>query len=150
MLHIAARLRSVTSILLLSSLAVGCGGGDPTGTPSAGGSGASAGSGATGFGGSAGAAGVAGTGGTSAGAGNRPAYVEPVETFDMNELPSDVPTVSLEVDLGAIDTLEADPFDAADVTGTFVDGSGTRFEGVSVNFRGAYQLQNLMRSGNPQ
>jgi spore coat protein CotH len=154
MLHIAARLRSVTSILLLSSLAVGCGSGDTTGTLSASGSGASAGSGAAGFGGSAGAsagaAGISGTGGASAGAGNLPAYVEPVETIDLNELPSDVPTVSLEVDPGAIDTLEADPFEAADVTGTFIDGSGTRFEGVSINFRGAYRLQNLIRSGNPQ
>jgi spore coat protein CotH len=73
-----------------------------------------------------------------------------VESVDLEELPSDVPTLSLEVDEAAIDTLEDDPFDAVDVTGTFVDGSGTRFEGVSVNFRGAYQLRNLIESGVPQ
>ena len=89
-------------------------------------------------------------GGDSAGSANLPPYVEPAETIDLNELPSDVPTVSLEVDPAAIETLEHNPFDAEDVTGTFIDGSGARFEGVRVNFRGAYQLSNLIRSGDPQ
>jgi spore coat protein H len=153
MLNIAARFQFVTSILLLSSLTGGCGG-DAGSPATGGGAGGSAGTSVAGGGGavgaSGGAAGLAGTGGTSAGSGNLPPYVEPAETIDVNELPSDVPTVSLEVDPAAIDALEDAPFDAPDVTGTFVDGSGQRFEGVSVNFRGAYQLQNLIRSGNPQ
>lgn len=149
MLNIATLVRSTISLLLLSSLAMGCGGSDSEGSSSGGSAGSSASGGLAGSG-SAAAGGLSGMGGNSAGTGNRPPYVEPVETVNLNELPSDVPTVALEVDPAAIETLEDHPFDAADVTGTFTDGSGTRFEGVSVNFRGAYQLQNLIRSGNPQ
>lgn len=147
--NISALVLSTLSLLLLSSLTAGCSGGD-TGEPFGGSAGSSASGGHAGTGGAGKGGGSGAAGGNNAGTGNPPPYVEPVELVDLNELPNDVTTVSLEVDPAAIDTLENDPFDAADVTGTFIDGSGTRFEGVSVNFRGAYQLQNLIQSGNPQ
>jgi hypothetical protein len=88
--------------------------------------------------------------GAAGGGGARPPYVEPIETIDPNELPDGVPTVALEVDPAAIATLEANPYGAADVAGTFTDGAGARYEAVSINYRGAYQLQNLIRSGGSQ
>ncbi|HET9955764.1 MAG TPA: CotH kinase family protein, partial [Polyangiaceae bacterium] len=95
------------------------------------------------------------TGGASgatvgSGGATQPPYVEPSETLDLNAVPSSVPTVRLDVDPAAIATLEQNPFDAADVTGTFTDSSGVRYEGIQVNYRGAYQLQNLIRGEGSQ
>lgn len=75
------------------------------------------------------------------------AYVEPVETIDLNELPTSVPRVSLEVADSALAQLEAEPFDGPNVTGAFIDASSVRYEPVEVNYRGAYALQSLIRYG---
>jgi spore coat protein CotH len=56
-------------------------------------------------------------------------------------------TVSLEIAEADQERLEADPWNAPDVLGAFVDGGGTRYEGIELNYRGAYQLGNLVRSG---
>lgn len=77
-------------------------------------------------------------------------YVEPPEVVDLNELPTDVPTVSIEVSPTAIAQLEANPYSAADVTGTFIDSAGMRYENIELNFRGAYALRSLIQSGGPQ
>jgi spore coat protein CotH len=95
---------------------------------------------------------VAGCGGANGlapgdgGSGGGPPYVD----TDPNALPTDVPMVNLEVDAAALATLEANPFAAPDVTGAFTDAGGTRYDAVSVNYRGAYQLQNLLRSTGTQ
>lgn len=67
--------------------------------------------------------------------------------FDVNALPSDVPAVNIEISEEARALLEANPWNAEDVIGTFVDGNGTRYEGIELNYRGAYQIVNLMREG---
>jgi len=119
-----------------ASLALsGCGGGDEAG---------SAGEGDGSGGGSA------ATGGTGSGGAPSTPYVEPVETVDLNELPEDVPTVSLEIDEAAIARLDQDPYTGPDEVGDFVDADGNRYAGVDVSYRGAYALQNLIQSGGPQ
>jgi hypothetical protein len=115
-------------------------GGSSTGGGSAGKSSGAGGSGGSDAGGSDQSAENAGDGGEAP-------YVEPNESPDLDELPSEVPTVSLEVDPEALKGLDAAPFDAPDVSGTFTDSSGTRYEGIAVNYRGAYQLQNLIDTG---
>lgn len=72
------------------------------------------------------------------------------DAIDPYELPPDVPTVQLEVAPELIAQLELTPFTAEDVTGAFVDEMGRRYEGVDVNFRGAYALRSLITSGKKQ
>lgn len=72
---------------------------------------------------------------------------EPVVVHDSNALPSDVPAVNIEISEEARASLEANPWNAEDVIGTFVDGNGTRYEGIELNYRGAYQLITLMEEG---
>lgn len=88
--------------------------------------------------------------GTPSSGGAKSTYQEPVESIDLNEIPTDVPTLKLEVDAAALAQLEANPFDAEDVRGTVTDGTGARYENIQVNYRGAYQLQNLIRSEGTQ
>jgi spore coat protein H len=80
------------------------------------------------------------TGGTTA------AWTEP--TFDPQALPSTVPTVEIVIPDSARASLDAAPFYGDDVTGAFVDGDGKRYDGVDVNYRGAYALQDLI-NGDP-
>jgi spore coat protein H len=82
----------------------------------------------------------------SAGSGAAGPYVEPFEPIDLGELPSDVPTVMLEVAPADMALLDQDPYHSDDVLGAFVDGSQIRYENVDVNYRGAYALQSLMDS----
>lgn len=62
-------------------------------------------------------------------------------------LPTEVPTIQIELSKDARATLDADPFNADDVVGAFVDGAGTRYENIKINFRGAYALKNLIDRG---
>lgn len=62
-------------------------------------------------------------------------------------MPTEVLTIQITISEGARSNLDADPFNADDVIGAFVDGTGTRYEGVKINFRGAYALQNLINQG---
>lgn len=70
---------------------------------------------------------------------------EPVEVFDPNAIPTDVPRVAIEIGDAERASLEADLWGAEDVLGTFIDGA--RYEGVELNYRGAYQLLNLVSFG---
>jgi spore coat protein CotH len=69
------------------------------------------------------------------------------EPSDADPAPKGIPTIQIEVSDADLAMLEADPFHADDVNGVFVDGTGTRYEGVDVSFRGAYALQNLINQG---
>jgi spore coat protein CotH len=91
---------------------------------------------------------LGGTGGGSAQTTSAP-YVEPTEPIDLDAVPTSVPSVGLEVTSADVAKLEADPYDAPDVPGAFVQGS-ERFEPIDVNYRGAYALQTLIRSGRSQ
>lgn len=62
-------------------------------------------------------------------------------------LPTEVLAVNIEISEESRALLEADPFNADKVVGAFVDGAGTRYEGVKIGFRGAYALQNLINQG---
>jgi spore coat protein CotH len=77
-------------------------------------------------------------------------YVEPVETISLDELPSDVPKVTLEVAASELSKLEADPYDSPKVIGAFKDGASVSFDPVDVSYRGAYALQSLILYGNGQ
>lgn len=74
-------------------------------------------------------------------------WVEPVESIDLNEMPNGVVTVSIEADPGQLAALDQAPYSSEDVVGAFVDSNGTRYEGIDVNYRGAYQLRNLILEG---
>jgi spore coat protein CotH len=76
-------------------------------------------------------------------------YVEPKEAIDLDAVPAEVPQVKIEVPSSELEKLEADPYDAQDVFGAFLQGS-ERFDPVDINFRGAYALQTLIRSGRSQ
>lgn len=140
--------------------AVACGGGDaaenraastvdstPTGGgdgPDASGSTASGGREATGA--STKPATVTGTAGGSApsgGASTGNSWTEP--SFDPNARPTDVPSVEILVAAEAISALDAAPFYGEDVSGAFVDADGKRYEGIDVNYRGAYALAGLIK-----
>jgi spore coat protein CotH len=88
-----------------------------------------------------------GAGGPSAGAPSNLPAEEPELFFDVNALPNSVPQVSIEIGQAERDSLEANPWLAEDVFGTFIDANGTRYESIEVNYRGAYQLINLMMMG---
>lgn len=74
-------------------------------------------------------------------------YVEPIEEIDLGELPAEVASVGIEIADEARARLEANPYTAADVTGVFIDSAGTRYQGIDLNFRGAYALRSLIESG---
>jgi len=57
-----------------------------------------------------------------------------------------VPTVAIVIAESARALLEAAPFYGEDAIGTFVDGDSNRYEGIAINYRGAYALQDLMSS----
>ncbi|MGC4070309.1 MAG: CotH kinase family protein [Polyangiaceae bacterium] len=88
------------------------------------------------------------TGGSTARSTSAP-YVEPKEQVDLNAIPTSVPSLELEVNSTDLAKLEADPYDAPDVIGALVQGS-ERFDPIDVNYRGAYALQTLMKSGRSQ
>lgn len=75
---------------------------------------------------------------------------EPVVIYDVNALPGSVPAVGIEVGSDERAQLDANPWLAEDVLGTFIDGNGTRYEGIELNYRGAYALKNLVESGSPR
>jgi spore coat protein CotH len=75
---------------------------------------------------------------------------EPVLSFDVNALPGSVPEVQIEIGSDEQASLDANPWLAEDVIGTFIDGNGTRYEGIELNYRGAYALQNLIDLGSPR
>jgi spore coat protein CotH len=56
-------------------------------------------------------------------------------------------TLNIEVSEEDLAILEADPWLAPDVPATFIDGAGNRYEGIETNYRGAYQLGNLIENG---
>jgi len=60
------------------------------------------------------------------------------------ELPTRVDRVEILIDDEARAALEAAPFYGEDVVGSFVDGSGRRYDEVDLNFRGAYALERLI------
>lgn len=72
--------------------------------------------------------------------------INPTVKPDLNASPTPIATVHLEIEPAAFEQLDANPFHASDVLGTFVDGSGTRYEPVEVNYRGAYALQSLIEN----
>jgi hypothetical protein len=63
--------------------------------------------------------------------------------YDPYALPSDVPTLNIELDAAAMQRLDEDPFAAPDERGVFVDEHGVAHE-VDLNYRGAYALLNVM------
>lgn len=79
------------------------------------------------------------TGGTSAGT----SWTEP--RFDPNSQPADISSVEILVAADALEALDAAPFYGGDVSGAFVDADGKRYEGIDVNYRGAYALAGLIR-----
>jgi hypothetical protein len=100
-------------------------------------------------------AGSSGTSGTPTGAagttgGEQAAAVEPNPTLDIREFPTGVGSVGIEISEADQATLEAEPWLAEDVSGTFVDEQGVRYESVSLNYRGAYALLNLVNANRPQ
>jgi spore coat protein CotH len=78
------------------------------------------------------------TGGTTA------AWIEP--TFDPQALPTSVPTVEIVVAEDLRAALDAAPFYGPDVAGAFIDGDAKRYDGIDVNYRGAYALLDLMQN----
>jgi spore coat protein CotH len=152
-----AQVRFYTCVLLSSAMAgLGCSG------ASSGGEHASAGSSGTvvlgssggGSGGAFGGTKSQSSGGTAAvvsgGTTSVAAYTEPVDNVSLDEIPTSVPHVGLEVASSALAQLEADPFDGPNVTGAFLDASSVRYDPVDVNYRGAYALQSLIQYGNGQ
>jgi len=73
--------------------------------------------------------------------------VEPILTVDPSEVPTEVPTVALTVSDADRALLDADPYFAPDVQGTFTSETGQRWDPVEVNYRGAYTLQSQIQSG---
>jgi len=63
--------------------------------------------------------------------------------WDPDALPASMPTVAIEIDAAAMARLDADPYDAPDERGVFVDGDGVTHE-VDLSYRGAYALRNVM------
>lgn len=122
------------------------------GSPQAGGTGGVTGGqgGSLATGGQGGASATGGQGGTLSGQGGAAtggittAWTEP--SFDPKAVPSTVPTVEIVISDSARASLDAAPFYGDDVGGVFVDGDGKRYEGIEVNYRGAYALQDLMSS----
>jgi hypothetical protein len=72
---------------------------------------------------------------------------EPVENLDLDATPAPSVTLNLEVTSSDMASLDADPFNAPDVPGAFTDAVSVRHAPIDVNYRGAYALQTLIRSG---
>ena len=62
---------------------------------------------------------------------------------DPSELPTRVMRLALELDLDAMERLDANPYAADDEAGVFVDEDGVRHE-VELNYRGAYALRSVI------
>lgn len=90
---------------------------------------------------------ISGTGGTSTPAANGGSstitWTEP--KYNPDALPTNVPTVEIVVSEEAIATLDNAPFYGDDVSGSFVDADGKRYDAIDVNYRGAYALAGLIR-----
>lgn len=71
--------------------------------------------------------------------------IEPAAVSEVSPLPSELPRYELDLSSDASASLEAAPWDAEDVAGSFVDGD--RSYSVELNYRGAYALFNLVNSG---
>ncbi len=63
--------------------------------------------------------------------------------WDPGSLPAEVPVLEIEIAPEAMSRLDADPFGAPDESGTFIDSEGVHHD-VALNYRGAYQLLNVM------
>ena len=63
------------------------------------------------------------------------------------ELPTSVPRVSITISPENLRALNQSPYRAEDVTGSFSDDTGTLYKGVALNFRGAYALLQMIKSG---
>jgi spore coat protein H len=124
---------------IVGLLVLGCSGGNGDATPT---DGSSGGSPVAPFG-TGGTAVTSGGNGAAAGA----SYVEPVENLDLDATPAPLVTLNLEVASSDMASLDADPFNAPDVPGAFTDAVSVRYAPIDVNYRGAYALQTLIRSG---
>lgn len=70
---------------------------------------------------------------------------EPEPSASATPLPTDVPRYELTLSDEAYAQLEAAPWDAPDVAGSFTDETG-QVHTVELNYRGAYALFNLLNS----
>lgn len=82
-------------------------------------------------------------GGTSEGSGGDDA----VDLDPLTPEPDGPLTLNIEVSEENLAVLEEEPWLAPDVPASFVDGAGNRYEGIETNYRGAYQLRNLIQEG---
>jgi spore coat protein CotH len=74
-----------------------------------------------------------------------PSQVEPTPSPTVTPIPATLPRYEIEISAEARAQLEAAPWDAEDVTGSFTDGDHAF--SVELNYRGAYALSNLVNSG---
>lgn len=74
-----------------------------------------------------------------------PTQFEPKPAATVTPIPSALPRYELELTEAARAQLDAAPWDAGDVAGSFTDGDHT-FD-VELNYRGAYALLNLVEAG---
>lgn len=135
--------RSFLLVVGVLSVVFGCS--ETDGTP-----GASDGAGGFAVSGSAGGGAGREPGGTNGDSGFGGVYEEPPDPVDINQVPTTVPTVHLEITQANQAKLERNPFEGADVPGAFTDEHGTRTDPVDTNYRGAYGLQTLIYSSNSQ
>ncbi len=63
------------------------------------------------------------------------------------ERPLSAPQVSITLSREHLRALNRSPYRAEDVTGSFKDDAGKTYEDVSLNFRGAYALKQMIESG---
>ena len=63
------------------------------------------------------------------------------------ELPGSVPKVSIHLSPEDFASLDRSPYRAEDVSGRFADDEGNTFDPISLNFRGAYALKQMLESG---
>lgn len=75
-----------------------------------------------------------------------PTQLETEPKAAVTEVPTDLPRYEIEIDAEAQAQLEAAPWDADDVGGSFIDAEGRAFT-VELNYRGAYALFNLVSAG---
>jgi|GEM_PF-2491526 len=65
-------------------------------------------------------------------------------TFNNQELPPGMPVVNIEISAEDAQSLDANPYTAEDVLGDFTDGNGKTYTQARINYRGAYQLKNII------
>ncbi len=75
--------------------------------------------------------------------------VDTDEHLDSEAVPSNVPEVRIEISEQDKQSLDADPYKAPDVLGTFIDENGKQYS-AELNYRGAYALMTLISSGAKQ